>query len=419
MTALPPGPSAPPAVQTLRWVVRPKPFMEEAWRRYGDVFTVRMTHEGDWVMLADPAHVEKVFKADPRVVHAGEANVILRPLLGAHSVLLLDDDDHMAHRKQLLAPFHGERMRRYGDLMRGTVEREIATWPRGEPIALWPRMQAVTLEVIVRAVFGVREDERVSEMRRLLGDALAWTGRPLQIAGFAVAGPRHCMRLPYIRRPAERVDAAVYEEIARRRAAGNLEQRDDILSMLLSGTAMTDAELRDELMTLLIAGHETTATALAWAIERLVRHSEALARLGEDDYLDAVCKETLRLRPVLAVVLRKLTEPMSIDGHDFAAGTILAPCIHLVHRRPDVYPDPTAFRPERFLEGQGGTYSWIPFGGGVRRCLGASFALFEMKAVLSTLVERVTLRAVDPAPEATKRRAITLGPARGATVLVS
>jgi cytochrome P450 len=280
-------------------------------------------------------------------------------------------------------------------------------------------MQAVTLEVIVRAVFGVREEERVSEMRRLLADALAWTGRPLKIAGFAVAGPRHCMRLPYIRRPAERVDAAVYDEIARRRAAGDLEERDDILSMLLSATAMTDAELRDELMTLLIAGHETTATALAWAIERLVRHPEALARLGEDDYLEAVCKETLRLRPVLAVVLRKLTEPMSIDGHDFAAGTILAPCIHLVHRRPDVYPDPTAFRPERFLEGQGGAYSWIPFGGGVRRCLGASFALFEMKAVLSTLVERVTLRAVDQAPEGTTRRAITLGPARGATVLVS
>jgi cytochrome P450 family 135 len=425
---LPPGPSHPRPLQTVGWITRPGPFMERCHARYGDAFTLHIAHEGTWVFLSHPDDVRRVFTGDARVLHAGEANVVLRPVVGRNSVLALDEQAHMAQRKLMLPSFHGERMTRYGDLMREAAEREIASWPAHETLALWPRMQQVTLEVIVRAIFGIDDPARVARMRSLLGRMLNWTTQPSRMAALAVLGPVRVERLGLFRRVVDPVDAALREEIARRREDPGAAGRDDVLSLLLAarhedGSPMSDDELRDELITLLVAGHETTATSLAWALERLLRHPAALDRLrdevdaGEDTYIDAVIKETLRLRPVLPIVLRKLTAPMELAGHELPTGASVAPCIYLVHRRPDVYPEPRRFAPERFLERPAGTYTWIPFGGGVRRCLGAAFAQFEMKVVLTAIVRHARLSPAHPAPEPIARRAITLTPARGAEVV--
>jgi cytochrome P450 len=374
--------------------------------------------------------VKQVFTGDPGVFHAGEANEILLPLVGDNSVLLLDDAAHMQQRKLLLPPFHGKRMERYGELMRDVALAEIETWPKGRPFQLQPRMQGLTLEVIIQAVLGVREPARLEEVRTTLRTLLSDIMSPQSAALLVLLGPRRFRRLPLVRKGLAPTDGMLYDEIARRRADPDLEDREDILSLLLQarhedGQPMTDVELRDELVTLLVAGHETTATALSWALERLVRHPAKLERLreevraGEDDYLDAVVKETLRLRPVLPLVVRKLTEPVEIGDYLLPEGTRVAPCIYLLHRREDVYPEPHAFSPERFLEQPAGTYTWIPFGGGVRRCLGASFAMFEMKQVLSALVERLEIAAAQPRSERVRRRQITLAPSRGGEVVVT
>ncbi len=426
---LPPGPRMPRALQTLGWVARPLPFMEQCRDRYGDIFTLRIAQEGSWVFLSHPDLVKQVFTGDPRVLHAGEANVILLPIVGSNSVLLLDDDKHMTQRKLMLPAFHGERMERYGQLMGAIAEQEIDAWPTGEPFQLWPRMQAVTLEVIMRAVFGVEEADRLERLRTMLKRTLDWTADPRRMFAMAVLGPQRMSASNWFRRAIEPVDALVLEEIRRRRQDPDVAAREDVLSLLVQarydgGGEMSDSELRDELMTLLLAGHETTATSLAWALERLLRHPDKLDRLadelaaGDEGYLDAVVKETLRLRPVLPIVIRRLTEPMEIGGHLLPAGAGLAPCIYLIHHRADVYPDPYAFRPERFLDTKPGTYTWIPFGGGVRRCLGASFALFEMKVVLSAIVRRAHLRPAEPQAERVVRRAITLTPSRSTEVVL-
>jgi cytochrome P450 len=405
-------------------------FMRDCHERYGDMFTVRIAQEGTWVLLADPEHVKQVFTGDPAVFHAGEANEILLPLVGDHSVLLLDDGAHMQQRKLLLPPFHGKRMERYGELMRDVAMAELESWPRGRPFRLQPHMQALTLEVIIQAVLGVRDAARLEEVRATLKSLLTEVMSPQAVALLALLGPRRFRRLPLVRKGLAPTDEMLYEEIATRRADPGLADREDILSLLLQAThedgqPMSDVELRDELVTLLVAGHETTATALSWALERLVRHPGSLERLrdevraGEDAYLDAVVKETLRLRPVLPLVVRMLTEPVEIGDYLLPKGTRVAPCIYLVHRREDVYPEPHAFRPERFLEQPAGTYTWIPFGGGVRRCLGASFAMFEMKQVLSALVERLQIEAPRPESERVRRRQITLAPSRGGEVVVT
>jgi cytochrome P450 len=421
---LPPGPSTPRPLQTMRWIARPGAMLEDCRRRYGDMFTLRIANEGTWVFLAHPDAVKEVFTGDPRVLHAGEANVVLLPVLGHHSVLLLDEAAHMSQRKLMLPSFHGERVRSYEDTMTAVARAEIDRWPLGAPHAVRPAMQRITLEVILRTVFGVQDDAPRARLSDALSRAFEWGSKPRRMAMMAALGPRRVAERGLFRRVIDPADELIYEEIQRHRGAPDLAERDDVLSLLLQarhddGSPMSDVELRDELMTLLVAGHETTASALAWAVERLVRHPDKLARVREDDdeYLDAVCKETLRLRPILALVLRRLTEPMEIGGRPLPAGVNLAPCIYLVHRRPDVYPDPLAFRPERFLEQPAGTYTWIPFGGGVRRCLGASFALFEMRVVLREFVRGLVLRVADPRPERIKRRAITLVPERGGTVV--
>ena len=424
---LPPGPDWSLPRMTWAWWQRPLQTLEECRDRYGSMFTYRLPHEGTWVFVSDPEAIKQVFTGDPRLLHAGEANIILRPVLGDHSVLLLDEPEHMAQRKLMLPPFHGKRMQAYGDVMSELAAAEIERWPADRPLRTRPRMQAVTLEIILRAVFGIGEGERPVALRDRLRTGLDVLSDRRRLILFVLIGPKRARRYPPFRRLMEELDELLYAEIAARRDAADLAERDDILSLLLQarhedGRPMSDRELRDELMTLLVAGHETTATGLSWAIELLARHPEALARLeeeiaaGEDAYLDAVIKETLRLRPVIALVLRKLVEPMEIGGRLLPAGVSVAPSIYLAHRDPEIYPEPDRFRPERFLERPPGTYTWIPFGGGVRRCLGGAFAEFEMSVVLRELVARRRISPVGE-PEHSVRSTITNVPNRGAEVL--
>jgi cytochrome P450 len=412
------------------WWRRPLPTLEECQARYGDMFTIRLPHEGTWVFVSDPEAVKQVFTGDPNLLHAGAANIVLLPVLGEHSVLLLDEPEHMAQRKLMLPPFHGRRMQAYEEVMARAAAEEIDRWPTDAPVRMRSRMQAVTLEVILRTVFGVDEGERLRRLRDELRDTLNLLASPRRAIFMVMLGPERLRRFPPFRRRLERIDRLLFEVIRSRRDAPDLAERDDILSLLLQathedGSQMSDRELRDELMTLLVAGHETTATALSWAIELLARHPAELERLeadvagGDGAYLDAVIKETLRLRPVIALVLRKLVEPMEIGGRMLPAGVSVAPSIHLVHRRPEIYPEPERFRPERFLESPAGTYTWIPFGGGVRRCLGGAFAEFEMSVVLRELVARRRLQPAGGGPEHPVRRTITNVPSRGAEVIAA
>ena len=428
--ALPPGPRAPRPAQIAAWIARPLAFMERCQRRYGDVFTMRVENGKTWVFFSHPDAIKQIFTGDPRVFHAGEGNVILLPILGARSVLLLDETEHLEQRKLMLPSFHGERMQRYGELMNEIAEREIERWPSGEPFRLWPHMQDLTLEVILRAVFGVEQGARLERLRGALKSMLDWTVDRRRMLGLALLGPHRINESRTFRRALAPFDSVILDEVRQRRDDPDLSARDDVLSLLLQaryedGSPMSDAELRDQLVTLLVAGHETTATSLSWAIERLVRHPAALERLteearaGEDGYVDAVVKETLRLRPVIPIVVRLLKEPAEIGGWTLPAGVSAVPAVHLVHRRADVYPDPHRFRPERFLESPAGTYTWIPFGGGVRRCLGASFAQFEMNIVLSAIARSVQLAPADAEPERVTRRAISMTPLRGAEVIVT
>jgi cytochrome P450 len=421
----------PALVQTGIWVRRAQWLLKQCAARFGDVFQLQIAREGTWIVLSNPEHIKQVFKGDPKVFHAGEGNRILLPVLGENSLLLLDEDAHMEQRKLLLPPLHGQRMQRYGELMSEIAAEEIDRWPSGEPYSLRPRMQAITLEIILRAVFGLEHGDRLEALRVELRSLLDTLTRPEMFLWPVLMGPERLARFAPFKRMHEKVDQLVYAEIAERRKASDLAEREDILSMLLEarhesdGSPMTDKEIRDELLTLLVAGHETTATALSWAVERLTRHPDKLARLveevqaGEQEYLEAVVTETLRLRPVISLVARYLREPVEIGGWQLPAGVTVAPSIYLVHRRPDIYPNPERFEPERFLEDSPGTYTWIPFGGGVRRCIGGSFAHFEMQVVLAELVKRRHVRPARPEPEPVYRRAITETPRHDAEVVLA
>jgi cytochrome P450 family 135 len=420
--ALPPGPRAPRAIQMATWLAKPLWFAQQCRARFGDAFTVRI-EERPWVMLGDPAAIRAVFTAPPELVHAGDANAILRPMLGPSSVLLLDGAEHMHQRRLMLPAFHGARLKRHREIMVAATDRALEGWRPGERISLRPHAQAITLDVIVRAVFGVDAGVDHDRLRARLADVLDRFSRVRRMVRIAAAGPNSPRIVALFRRELADVDAELHRLIAARRAAPDLAERDDVLAMLLlardeDGRGLSDAELRDELMTLLVAGHETTANTLAWAFERLSRTPGGLERVASDAaYAEAAVRETLRLRPVIAVVARRLSRAAEIGGSALPEGTVVVPCILLVHRRPDVYPDPDAFRPERFLDHAPGTYTWIPFGGGVRRCLGASFAQMELEVVLRRIAQRVALAPVGE-PEAVRRRAITLVPARGGEVRV-
>jgi len=426
---LPPSPPLPRVAQTAIWTRQARRLLYACQDRYGDMFALRIAYEGTWVMLADPAAIKQVFTGDPKIFHAGEGNQILAPVLGKNSLLVLDEKPHMSQRKLLLPPFHGARMQGYEQTMREIAEREIATWPTGTPYQLRPRMQAMTLEIILQTVFGVRGGERMGELRAALREFLDLTTNPQILLPLLLLGPSRVRKFPPFRRRVDRVDGLIYRELAERRRAEDVEQRDDVLSMLIAArheddSPMRDEEMRDELLTLLVAGHETTATSLSWAVERLTRNPEKLERLraevleGREEYLTATIQETLRLRPVISIVLRKLTEAVEIGGYELPAGISVAPCVYLAHRNPEVYPEPQRFLPERFLDNPPGTYTWIPFGGGVRRCLGASFAQFEMAVVLKELVKRHQIRPASPKPERVFRRAITETPRHNAEVIL-
>ncbi len=427
---LPPGPRMPRVLQTAIWSRQAQWMLEQSRARFGRMFTLQIAHEGTWVMLSDPELVKQVFTGDPKVFHAGEGNQILRPILGDNSVLVLDEKPHMSQRRLLLPPFHGERMQGYEQKMAEISAREIETWPTGTPYKLRPRMQAITLEIIIETVFGVHERERMEPLRAALREFLDLTTDPRFLLPAVLAGPDRVRHFPFFARRVDRVDELIHREITERRAAGGLEERDDVLSMLVAaehedGSPMSDAEIRDELLTLLVAGHETTATALSWALERLVRHPEKLERLraevlaGEDAYLTATIQETLRLRPVIVLVVRRLTEAVELGGYELPAGVSVTPSIHLIHRDPQIYADPHSFQPERFLASPPGTYTWIPFGGGVRRCLGAAFAQFEMAVVLRELIARHQIEPARAKSERSFRRAITETPRHDAEVVLS
>jgi cytochrome P450 family 135 len=424
---LPPGPPQPPAVQTLRWMLRPIAFLEHCRRTIGDAFSVTfLGFKTPMVMLSHPDAVRALYTERAHGLPPGRT-VALRPIMGERSVLLLEGAEHLARRRVMLPPFHGERMRAYEPIVREAAEREIAKWPAGEPFPVHPRMQAVTLEVILRAVFGVDDLERHRRLVDLLGALLARTSSPALQFG-VLAARRFGITAPMdrIERDNAELDALLMEEIAGHGSGG-----DDILSLLKAarfedGEPMSDREVRDQLVTLLLAGHETTATALAWTFDLLARHPEAMERLvaevdaaADDAYLRAVVAEALRLRPVVPLAGRRLAKPLDAAGLSLPAGTDVTPAIWLTHTREEDYPEPFAFRPERFLGRSPSTYGWIPFGGGVRRCLGAAFAELEMRVVLAAVLRARRLRPADAHAERVARRNVTFSPARGTRLVAA
>lgn len=425
MAALPAGPRLPAPVQTVHYGLDPYGFFGRAHRRFGDVFTVRLLAE-TWVVLGHPDMAREVFAHGPDELNSGEANLSLRPMLGTRNVLLLDGVEHLRRRKLVLPPFHGERMRAYAGLIAEAARRELASWPTGRPFSMLPRMQSLTFGVILRAVFGMDEGPRLQRLGALLREFLSWTTDVRRGLVFAVLGPERLMGLRAFRRQAAELDAEVFDEMARRRADPRLEERQDILSLLLTargedGEGLSDRELRDELVTLLVAGHETTAALLAWAAHELARAPDVQSRLGggEEGLADAVITETLRLRPPVPLVLRRLRTRLRLAGRDLPQGTTVAPCTLIVHRRADVYPEPDEFRPERFLDDRPPAGAWFPFGGGVRRCVGAAFAQFEARVVVEEVTRALELAPAAPRPERVWRRGIVLIPARGGRVVAS
>ena len=431
---LPPGPSYPKLLQGMGFWTRPLPYLERLRARYGKRFTIQIPMGPPFVMLSSPQEAKDVFTASPEVLHPGQGAKVLEPIVGANSVLLLDEGAHMRQRKLMLPAFHGEKMAALSGLMSEVAEREVATWPRDETVELHPRMQHLTLEIILRAAFGLDPGPRLDSLRERLGAMLAFGDRALSLMPPPVGSVAERVLLKvgpfatFARVQAE-ADELIFALIDERRAEGS--ERDDILALLLEardedGAPMSEQELRDELMTLLVAGHETTASSLAWAFATLPRNPDVLARLteeieaGDDDaYLTATIQETLRRRPVLPNVGPRLTmEPIEVGGWSYPAGVCLVPNAYLMHHDADLYPDPYAFRPERFLDNAPGTYTWIPFGGGRRRCLGAGFALVEMKIVLRAVLGACELRGAGTAVEVARRRNITVRPAAGARAVL-
>ncbi len=424
---LPPGPRMPFALQAVGWALRPLALLRRGAERYGEYFTLHVRRGKPWVVISDPEAVKLIFTAEASTQGqaALEANPALEPLLGARSVMLLDEPLHMTHRKLMLPSFHGGRMGAYGDMVADVARRDIAAWPLGERFALWPRMQRISSEVLMRSVFGTAEGEQLERLSAQLRVLTGWLNHPRRLALMTAVGPRWLANNAGFRAVMGPVEKTVLEAVASRRAAssegeGEGEDRedaasgDDVLTMLTraherNGTPMDERQLRDELITLLSDG--PTSTSLAWAFERLLRHPDKLARLREEvlegreeTYADAVVKETLRLCPVVPLVMRKLLAPLELPGYQLPAGTTVAPSPYLIHRREDIYPHARAFMPERFLEGSTPVYAWIPFGGGVRRCLAASFAQLTIKRVLQTVLGEVELQ---PASESASEEGVT------------
>ena len=419
-------------MQTLRWTLRPLAFMDECRRDLGDSFSLRfLGFERPMVLISDPAAIKALYMEQDNGLPPGR-NIVLEPILGSQSLLLQEGAEHLARRRLMLPSFHGERMRSYEAVLDEIVSAEIDSWPLHAEFPIHTRMQAITLEAILRIVFGVADGPRLERLRGMLATVLTETASPRsQLIALATRRFRGGNAFARFEDQLREVDDLLYAEIAEHRTRPDLADREDILSMLMlaefeDGGTMSDKELRDQLMTLLLAGHETTATALAWTFDLLLRHPEALQRLrdslaaGEEDYLRATISESLRLRPVLPLAGRRLAKELAVDGLTLPAGTDVTPAIWITHTRADLYPEPFAFRPERFLGDEGPeSYAWIPFGGGIRRCIGASFAEFEMRIVLREVLTRCDLHKASPLPEKTGRRNITLSPKDGTPVVVT
>jgi cytochrome P450 len=426
---LPPGPRIPSALQTLGWWTRPAAYLERCRARYGKRFTIRLLGQSPFVIFSDPDEIKQIFTAPPDVLHPGEGAHILEPVIGPSSVILLDEAPHMRQRKLLLPAFHGEKMQRLSGLMEELAEAEVASWPLDQPVALHPRLQRLTLEVILRAVFGLERGAQLDELRDLMTELLSFGESPVSLLPPAQRLLSGLGRMAQFEHASERSTEMIYELIEERRARG--VDGDDVLSLLLGardedGEPMSPAEMRDELVTALVAGHETTASQLAWAFEQIARADRVQRRLhdeldaGEDEaYLTATINEILRRRTVVPNAEPRLVkQSIEIGGIEYQPGVVLFASAHLLHHDPAIYPEPYAFRPERFLDKSPGTYTWTPFGGGRRRCLGASFALLEMKIVLRAVLSRHELRSTSSTPETTRRRGITFSPSRGSRVIL-
>jgi cytochrome P450 len=430
---LPPGPKVPATWQTIATWVRPTAGLLRARERYGKRFAVRLLGQPPFVILSDPEEIKEVFQAPPEVLHPGEGARILEPIVGPNSVILLDEAPHLQQRKLMLPAFHGDAMQSLAELMSELTEREVASWPQEQPIALHPRLQRLTLEIVLRAVFGLEQGAQLDRLRELLTKVLEFAENPISLLPFAQRALAGRGPMGRLERLGEEADKLIFELIDERRRNGG--EGPDVLALLLSaehedGSPMSPGELRDELVTALVAGHETTASQLAWGFEMLARHSGVIAKLAQelrDDpdaaYLTATIHEIMRSRPVLMNAEPRLVKQrVEIGGVSYPPGVVLIASAYLVHHDPEIYPDPHAFRPERFLESAGGrtpgTYTWLPFGGGRRRCLGASFAMLEMKIVLRAVIERNILLPVGKRSETARRRSITISPSRGCEVVL-
>jgi cytochrome P450 len=411
---LPPGPREPAAIQMSEWIVRPTALLRRCHARYGEPFTLRIGwSDAPMVLVSDPVDIKRIFAAGPDVLRGGASSSVLEPFAGTRSILLLDGTEHLRQRRLMLPPFHGEALARWRETIATLAGQELDTWESGAPVRAHARMQTLTLEVILRVVFGTGDPELRDAIRRTLDMT---TSMPRLVAMSLVQRPIGPWAT--FMRAVKRLDALLYERIDAHADDGS------VLAVLRSarhedGSRPTREELRDQLVTLLAAGHETTAGALGWALERLARHPDVLARVRArgDEYLEAVIKEVLRVRPVLSIVGRKTAAPFEVGGWTIPPGIHVVPCIYLTHRRADLWEDPTAFRPERFLDGAPEPYAFIPFGGGRRRCLGAAFATLEMREVLQAVAARFTLAPERAEGERMRRRSITLTPARGGYVI--
>ncbi len=423
-TALPPGPRAPAAIQTIGFWTRPTVGVDRLRARYGTRITTRLIGQPHTVILSDPEDIKAVLTAPPDVLHPGEGARLLEPIVGPNSVILLDEGPHLEQRKLMLPAFHGEKMQALTGLIEELTERELDRWPLDEAVELHPRLQAFTLEIILRAVFGLDEGPRLDRLRELLPDMMAFGDNPLSMIPMLQVAPFGLGPFARFDRIKEEVDRHLFELMAERRA--ETKERNDVLATLLEathsddGSPMTDAEIRDELLTALVAGHETTASSLAWAFAEIARAPGIADELaaGDPAYLEATINETLRRRPVLPnPEPRLVVQPFTTGGWTYPPGVVLILSAYLVHHDPAIYPDPYAFRPERFLGTKPGTYTFLPFGGGRRRCLGLQFALLEMRVALRQAAARFTFSAEGPIR--TRRRMITITPADGARVRLS
>ncbi|WBQ04656.1 cytochrome P450 [Kribbella sp. CA-293567] len=420
--SLPPGSRLPTFVQTVMFARHRKTFFPRLRARYGDVFTIRLVPSSRVVVvLSRPEHIREVFGTPPSIAHAGEGNTALAPIMGQHSLLLVDDEDHVRMRRQLMPAFNGHALRGYAEMIARLARDEVGKWPVGTPFRLHDRMRDLTLEVILQVVFGVTDSDRLDRLRPLV-EKIVSVGPVIMLGGFYPV----LLELPPWRtflRAQRQVDEILYDEIARRRTDPKLAERNDVLSKLLAAGTWSDVELRDQLVTLLLAGHETTATSLAWAFHELARRPDQLragqqaADAGDDAYLDAMGKEALRLHPVVYQVGRRLTATAEIAGYRLPRGTTLMAAIGLVHSDEQNFSDARIFRPDRFLgDTPPAPGTWIPFGGGTRRCIGAGFSLLESTEILRAALTQYDVQAPDPTPEPAKPRNVTLVPANGCTI---